>query len=442
MKRLWKYIPPCLPDVLGFQAVMDETDGLGIVDDPGTYKPLSIMGVGNSQPGYLAMDGREKFGQKSGSSDERGFTVHGGKYKGNKNYDGRKGHGGRKRSASGLRVVNSELRNEDIISGTEHKIIQAFEEAKERLMPKFVLLSNAPSSSMISSDLESAADKIGKMSGIPAGSVKIYGDKDYLYGVSLTLEAIGRLLLKPRTAKPGTVNILGCNIIDWSNEAVDAFSAAIEASGATIISKWGAGGMKSEELKMASAASLNLVVNISGLRLAKYMKDEFGIPYIVGAPFGKAQLSQLLDSVTSMLKGDAKGDIYIGINTTPDETSKSGNKQDSPDYCEALVIGEQLAANAIRRMLRERGFDNIRVLSFFDMDKSCMEENDKKITSEDELANIASADGLKVIFADPDYKPAVKADVRWVNLPNSGMSVVTRVPQANMVGYSLDNMIA
>ena len=46
MKRLWKYIPPCLSDVLGFQAVMNETDGLGIIDDPGSYKPLNIMGVG------------------------------------------------------------------------------------------------------------------------------------------------------------------------------------------------------------------------------------------------------------------------------------------------------------------------------------------------------------------------------------------------------------
>ena len=115
MKRLWKYIPPCLSDVMGFQAVMNETDGLGIIDDPGRYKPLSTLGVGNDKPAYMNMQARER----------GGFEGHGG-------YGGRGGHGGhgerggkpgggRGYGADGQRVVDSALRNEDIISGTEKK---------------------------------------------------------------------------------------------------------------------------------------------------------------------------------------------------------------------------------------------------------------------------------------------------------------------------------
>ncbi|MCD7843616.1 MAG: hypothetical protein LUG17_03200 [Clostridiales bacterium] len=39
MKRLWKVIPPCLSDLLGFQMVLTETEGMGLIDDPSRYKP-------------------------------------------------------------------------------------------------------------------------------------------------------------------------------------------------------------------------------------------------------------------------------------------------------------------------------------------------------------------------------------------------------------------
>ena len=66
-----------------------------------------------------------------------------------------------------------------------------------------------------------------------------------------------------------------------------------------------------------------------------------------------------------------------------------------------------------------------------------MEPGDKKIVSEDELELLTGADGLKLIAADPDYRGAVKNEVSWIELPNSGMSIMTKVDPVNMTGEKL-----
>ena len=428
MKRLWKHIPPCLSDVMGFQAIMTQTDGLGIVDDPGRYKPLATLGVGNAKPMYMSAGRPDMMTQsRGGFGGERG--GHGGFGGG---HEGRGGHGDRGGRGNGggrgavAQVTDSALRNEDIISGTEKKIVQAYENNKGN-NPKFVLVTNAPSSAMISSDIETAAIKIGESGNIPTGCVKIYGEKDYLYGASLTMEALAKLLAAQAEKKPDSVNILGCNIVDWGEEAVSSLEKLLADEGISVICKWGAAGMTAESIKESSKASLNLVVNISGLRAAQYMQKEFGIPYVVGAPYGKAQTEELMSLVKNALKDS---DFEKG--------SCSINKGAEPESFDAVVMGEQLMANAIRRVLKENGCKNVRVLSFFEMDKNYMEPGDKKIASEDELAELTAAEGLRLIAANPDYKGAVKNELKWVNLPNSGMSIMTKIDPVDMIGSNLD----
>ena len=417
MKRLWKHIPPCLSDVMGFQAVIERTDGLGIVDDPSRYKPLSTLGVGNAMP--MSMGYGKPGGMRGGRDGFGGLDGRGG-------FGGPGGKGGRGGRGGASRVADSELRNEDIISGTEKKIIQAFEENRG-IDPKFVFVCNAPSSAMISSDVESAAIVISEKGNIPAGSVKIYGEKDYLFGASMTFEAIAKLLMEKTARIENSVNILGCNMIDWSDEAVNDFTRRVEECGVTVIGRWGAEGLSAETIRRSAAASLNIVVNISGIRAARFMQEEFGIPYIVGAPYGEEQLGELISMMQEALADPAyeTGTVYLDDKKTEDEPY------------DAIVMGEQLMANAIRRELLKKGFSNIRVFSFFEMDKKYMEPGDKKIASEDELEQLTSVDSLKLIAANPDYRGAVNKEVSWIDLPNSGMAIMTKVNPVNMTGEKL-----
>lgn len=390
MKRLWKMIPPCFSDVLGFEAVLNETSGLGIVDDSSRYKPLKMNG--NRDGGRPRGDFRRKGGP-----------------------DGRRLPG-----LPGVRVVNSDIRNDDIIHGTQQKVLDTFDDTAPEYSPDFVLLAYAPSSSMIGSDLDAAAEIIGGRSGLPTASVDLHGDKDYLYGVSHTLEAMGKLFLTRRDTIPNTVNLLGCNTLDWCQETLAATEEMLTGAGYTVLSRWG---MKetTENLRKAAAASVNLVVTAAGFRLARYMEAEFGIPYIVGAPFGAHQWAALLDE----LRG------------APSSKERSGC-----EVPEALVIGEQLTADAIRQALLRRGFQNIQVLSFYDMEKSWMLPGDQKLSSEDDLAEKVRQPSVRLVIGDPDYKAAAPREIPWIGLPNgASMSPVDPIPNFNMAGEALDRWL-
>jgi hypothetical protein len=400
MKRLWKTIPPCLSDVQGFQAVLDNTGGMGLVDDPSRYKPLKRDG---------AMGGRPHGG--------RGGEFHRGD---RDRLQGGAESGRRLPPVPGVRVMNSDIRNADIICGTHQKVLDAFDLGAEHFNPDFVLLAYAPSSSMIGSDLDAGAEEIGAKSALPAACVDLHGDKDYLYGISRTLETMGRLLLTRRETLPNTVNLLGCNTLDWTPETLADVQRLLSDAGYTVLSRWG-WKETTENLEQASAAQVNLVVHAAGLRLARYMEAEFGVPYVVGAPFGADQWTDLL----AQLRGEAAGE------TPPD--------RDEP---QALVIGEQLTADAIRRALLRRGFEGVQVLSFYDMDKAILAPGDQKLSSEDDLAAKAAQPSLKLVFGNLDYRVAAGRDLPWIGLPDGGsMSPAYPTPNLNMAGEELDRWL-
>lgn len=369
MKRLWKQIPPCMSDILGFQAVLNHTDGVGIVDDSSHYKPLQHEKKGD----YRHEHGRG--GRKTGGG---GLSVKG-------------------KLFSGVRVVASEIEETDVIGGTSGKVREAVKIGMEQFRPRFALLTTAPCAAMIGTDLDEIADEITQEEGIPAGVVHLDGQKDYIYGISYTLEAMGKLLLEPGVTIPGTVNLLGCNTIDWPEEGVLETQRWLEGEGFSVLSRWGVE-ESTEHLRQAASAAVNLVVHVAGLRLARYMEREFQIPYVVGAPFGTEQCARLLEA----LKGTAEPN---------QEPEPSGGP-------EALVIGEQMEGNALRNALLAQGFQRVQVCSFFEMDKQEMRPGDKKLTSEDELKALLESGSLRVVLGDPDYR--MGRDIPWIALANRG----------------------
>jgi len=421
MKRLWKVIPPCYSDVHGFMAVINETDGMGLVDDPSRYNKVSVGGEG----------GREGHGGKGGHGSGRGG-------RGGRGHDRSASFGRSERISGmagvskeaprscdpsqhppeGMRVTHTGIRDSDIIRGTENKVRTAFTEDTAYFHPAFVLLAKAPSSSMIGSDLGTVADDLNMESNIPVGSVDIDGEKDYLYGVSITLEAMGRLLLAPAKTIPGTVNLLGCNPIDWSTETLENVKTLLQDEGYKVHTVWG---MRetAERLRTGAAASVNLAVNVAGLRLAKYMQQEYGIPYVVGAPFGKAETERILSE----------------LRTPEGETARPSGSDTEP---EVLIIGEQLTANAIRSAMDAHSWYGIRVLSFFEMNRTLMAPGDAKLTSEDQLAAQLKAPSVRLVIGDPDYKPLADRNLPWIDLPNPGsMFSVEQVKRVDLTGDRL-----
>ena len=69
----------------------------------------------------------------------------------------------------------------------------------------------------------------GRDSGLPTACVDVQGDRDYIYGISRTLETMGRLLLREQSRLPGTVNLLGCNAVDWHGDTLAGVEKLAEA---------------------------------------------------------------------------------------------------------------------------------------------------------------------------------------------------------------------
>lgn len=354
MKRLWKSVYPCESDIFGFLKVVNQTDGLGIIDDCSRYKLHA---------------------NRSHHDD----------------FDEGK-------------VLSSNIHEEDIVCGTKQKVLEAIEKGIQEKSPKFILLTSSPCASMINTDYEEIIEGVKQEKKIPIGLVKLEGQKDYLYGVSLTLESLGKLLLSKSDKKiPNSVNILGMNVTDFTDREIKEMEENLLRAGFQVLTKWCIH-ESLESLKTASSAEINIVVNVSGLRIAKYMEQQLGIPYVIGCPL------EGFDEVISRLKKKKTSGYFC----------PSSNRQ-------IVIVGEQIYANTLREIFISEGFSNISVCSFYEMDETLMGDDDKKLNSEDDLKQYFNTPSLKIIFSEDDYRSLCDRKIAWGSLSKKDKFLVENI---------------
>ena len=355
MKNLYKYLPPFLADTFGFQEMVDVTDGMGILDDCAPYK-----------------------GKVSRTDINEPYR--------------------------GSRMVASQIRMEDVIGGTKAKLTDTFRKHYKDFDPAFVLVSNAPVSSMIGTDLEDVTDTITAESGIPAACIDLTGHKYYDHGLSKTMLTLAKLLVEPAEEKiPHSVNLLGGNAIDWSAQTLREIRSWIAKRGFHIVSQWG-GTERAANLKQAAKAELNLVLTVSGLATAKWMETKFGIPYIAAAPFGTDWCARLR---CAMCYPEQKE-----VLTLPEDTA-------TPHI---LIVGEQLTSNAIRNTLQHAyKMGGTHVATFFTFEKSLSRPGDKRLKSEDDLKQLLHSGTYDLVIGDQELSVLAPEGVRWIDLPHGAV---------------------
>lgn len=355
MNNLYKYLAPFLADTFGFQEIVDVTDGMGILDDCSPYKGM-----------VSRTDLKEDY--------------------------------------PGSRMAASNIRSDDIINGTKAKLLETFRRSYRQFDPAFVLLSNSPVASMIGTDLEDVAAAITAESGIPAASVELAGHKFYDHGISQTLLALAKLLVEPTEEKiPHGINLIGGNAIDWSAQTLRDIRAWISKRGFQVISQWG-GRERAANLKQAAKAQLNLVTAVSGLATAKWMEQEFGIPYIAAAPFGTDWCARLR---CAMCYPDQREVLEM-----PDDGS-------TPHI---LILGEQLTGNAIRNTLQHAyKMGGTHVATFFTFEKSLSRPGDKRLKSEDALKDMLHSGTYDLVIGDRDLSVLAPEGLRWIDLPHGAV---------------------
>lgn len=205
------------------------------------------------------------------------------------------------------------------VLGDDNVLIDDVTHAVRDLKPRFVTLCSGSIPHIIAFDCKGVAHLLEKRTGVPMLPVATTGNRSYVAGVGAALTEWVKRFADPlespyRVGSSGSpdcsantlegaagpesfsVNLLGVTPLDFSiNGNVDAMRKVFEDAGIPV-NCCAAMGESFDSLRHIFCASVNVVVSSCGRRLARYMEQTAGIPYVEGTPigaYGAARLPEL-----------------------------------------------------------------------------------------------------------------------------------------------------
>ena len=290
----------------------------------------------------------------------------------------------------------------DAILGNDEKFIQDIEEAARELKPAFIALAGSPIPYMSGTDFPALARIIEADTGIPTFAVPTNGMHDYVRGAGMALEKLAERFITERSEKiqPHTVNLLGVTPLDFGPQCcVDILEDNIEKCGWKVLSTW-AMGDNLETLIRAGEAEVNLVVSSVGLRTARYLKEKFGTPYVVGTPlWGTAE------KIAASLE-QKEGIPYLRERLT--------------EKPEIMIIGEPVTMGSLAAAIEWKYHRACQVLCPLEESEGLLSRNDRMVRGEEELREALK--NAKIIIADPLYRPVCPETAKFYELPHIAFS--------------------
>lgn len=258
------------------------------------------------------------------------------------------------------------------VLGDDNVLIDDVTHAVRDLKPRFVTLCSGSIPHIIAFDCKGVAHLLEKRTGVPMLPVATTGNRSYVAGVGAALtEWVKRFadsLESPyRVGSSGSpdcsantlegaagpescagkklngaadpeacgnesfsVNLLGVTPLDFSiNGNVDAMRKVFEDAGIPV-NCCAAMGESFDSLRHIFRASVNVVVSSCGRRLARYMEQTAGIPYVEGTPigaYGAARLPELAIEAYEKKRASSEEDSHgalDGASGTAASTSAQG----------------------------------------------------------------------------------------------------------------------
>lgn len=351
-------------------------------------------------------------------------------------------------------IFISAISEMEAILGDDDKFIQDLVETADELHPQFIALVGAPIPYMIGTDLDAISEIVSERTGIPCFGFPANGMNYYTKGVSMALEKIVRNFAEDRVLgddniyenggisckenfsenrkvyykekisanermlnkekqenKEITVNILGATPLDFSlNGSVDSIKAWIADYGM----KMGvclSMGCTLEDVKNVGSAQVNLVISYGGLAAAKYLQGRFGIPYVVGVPFGDIFSKYLAEAVRLAAR---TGESRVGYQLM----EKAGSY--SVENCSSLaIIGENVFSASLAAAIEMECDVKIKVLCPVDTKEELLREGDMYTPEEDDL--MEQIEDVSGVIADPLYRSLISGQ-KFYPLPHEAFS--------------------
>ena len=269
-------------------------------------------------------------------------------------------------------VYISGLREIDTIQGNDQRLIDNIAEVVEATQPKFVAIGGSPMPNAIGTDFKAIERLVAARTGLPTLGFRTDGIHSYLPGAGGAYVWLAQHFVKPSqhmSQKPAKrVNLLGLTPLDFSVVGnATTLKKIVTDAGFTLQSSWSMGDTL-DQIATAANADVNAVVSSTGFYAAQYLRDTYGIPYVVGLPMGEKGTADWLEALKNAdasyltgLKGDEK---YIKAHYALADLNawKTEQAYDDTD-CDVLVIGEPVYLHSMKALLeKEFSFAKVRLL--------------------------------------------------------------------------------
>lgn len=258
------------------------------------------------------------------------------------------------------------------VLGDDNVLIDDVDHAVRDLKPRFVTLCSGSIPHIIAFDCKGVAHLLEKRTGVPMLPVTTTGNRSYVAGVGAALTEWVKRFADPAEspyraantlegAAPSdafSVNLLGVTPLDFSiNGNVDAMRKVFENAGIPV-NCCAAMGESFDSLQHIFRASVNVVVSSCGRRLARYMEQTAGVPYVEGTPigaYGAARLPELAKEAYEGKRASLEGDSHGALDGASG-TAASTSAQGASDSAE--LPSSRRASGSLRMLLAKKKGDS------------------------------------------------------------------------------------
>ena len=300
----------------------------------------------------------------------------------------------------------------EAIMGDDEKLITDILETAEELKPKFIAIVGAPIPYMTGTDFQAIANIVEDKAGLFCFGFQTNGMEYYTKGISMALKELTDRFCIESVPKPSDrmrVNILGATPLDFSvNGTVEAIKDWLSRKGFEPGCCF-AMGSSLDEIFLASSAHVNLVISYGGLEAAKLLEERFGIPYVVGVPYGQV-FSNLLGNTIYQASMMNRHQIAYAAKMEYGSESKK----------QVAIIGESvLCASLASAIEMEHPELNCKVLCPLDTESLLLRPGDQRTPEEDDIASALKKADL--VIADPLYQ-TLCPEKEFISLPHTAFS--------------------
>lgn len=326
-------------------------------------------------------------------------------------------------------IYCSGLREIDAILGDDEKLIQKVLYALEDVKPEMIALVGSPVPMIIGADMEGIAAEIESRTGIMAFGFDTTGIGYYPEGIEMVYKKVIRRVLEEDFSKTerleNSVNIIGATPIDFGKSTtLEDLEQFLVDNGFTInVSLWKK--TDKQDILRLKQGACNIVVSHVGVELAEYMKENYGIPYVTGLPFGEKYARLWLSQLEKVIEKDSCMECNKNL---VEENGKH-----------ILILGEQIQSNSIRDAIETEYGTACDVAGICGWKDEFERAGDRFLESEAEIEEMLNDDKYDMIIGDPLYKGLLHSDKKFYEYSHYAVSSKLGNEQAkSLIGKKIE----